>query len=698
MSSTKPSLQLGKIILKNYKTYKGNVIIELSRDLKKTITVIHGDMGYGKTTILEAIYWCLYGESRFTDAERDESILNTNVINNLKPNDFDETLVEIHLYEEDEIRYKIKRTIEFSKKDESTELIKNLKISGRISKGIDLNEKMIFSYLPRGKDDWVPYNDPIRIQNTIDSIFPKSLSKYFLFDAELLDNFFDVSDEKNIKVKDGIEKISGLPIIETATKHLKKISEDIRKSIKDVDLDPINDEILLLKRKLSAIDTKIEKEDKRQTELKAQINTIESFLRSHNENTIRENQQQIDDIKQDIRNNNKLLNKHTGEMSDWILRSNIRIRLRDPLNKSVEKCNVWEKEGKIPIAVSGLALKNILKGNPPVCICGTHLIEGSAEKQHIKKLLEKNLIDSPIIQNITTGRGYWENIVSEVQSINITLKNLRKTRDEFDTVHRNKSDKKKELEKTYEDINIEDIRTKFQKLRDLRNKEKSSNEEMSRDKFAMEVTGKLLEQKERSYSIQMKKSDKHQSENNRKILADTLEKIFGKYSDDLKDDLRNIVAKKTTGYFLKLVSRKEDFARVQIQENYKTVVLDNNQKSKSLSAGQSCCLALSYIAAIRDTAEKNYFMMIDSPLHNISQEERVDIAKNLPKFLPQTQITLLVQDQEYTGHANKGITGKKIPSVRETLMENNSIWKEYVLKTIEEQKNSSYTVIDEVVL
>ena len=698
MSDAKPSLQLGKIILKNYKTYKGDVTIELSRDLKKTITVIHGEMGHGKTTILESIYWCLYGKSRFADVESDESILNTNVVNNLKVNDFDETLVEIHLYEADELRYKIKRVMEFSKTHESAELIKNLKISGRISKGIDLVEKMIFSYLPRGKDDWKSYNDPIRVQNAIDNIFPKSLSKYFLFDAELLDNFFDISDDKNTKVKDGIEKISGLPIVETATKHLKKISDDIVKSISDVNLDPIRDEIELLKRRLDAKEATIEKENKKQEGLKSQIDTIESFLRSHNEETIKNNQQRIDELKKDIQSNDKLLSKHATKMNDWILRSNIITRLNVSISKSMEKCNAWEKEGKIPIAVSGLALKNILHGDPPICICGTHLTEGSAEKQHIEKLLEKNLIDSPIIQNITTGRGYWENIANELQSIDKDFKNLKNERDEFDTIDRDKYTEKKALEKKYEDVNVEDVTKKFQELKELQNEQRSSIEEIGRAKTEKEKAERELELKERDYSFQMKKNDKHQSETNRKMLADTLGKIFRKHSDELKNELRNVVAKKTTEYFLKLVSRKEDFAEVQIQGNYKTVVLDNNQKSKSLSAGQSCCLALSYIAAIRDTAEKNYFMMIDSPLHNISQEERVDIAQNLPKFLPQTQITLLVQDQEYTGHANKGITGKKIPSVRETMMKNNSVWKEYVLKTHKEEKNSSYTIVDEVVI
>ncbi len=697
MSENRPSLQLGKIILKNYKTYKGDVTIELSRDLQKTITIIHGEMGHGKTTLLDAIYWCLYGENRSANIDSDEGILNTSALESLNVNNFDDTIVEIQLYEEDELRYKITRVMEFTKKYDSAELIQHSAIGGRISKGIVLKETITFSHLTRDSD-WVLYTDPDRVKSAIDNIFPKSLSKYFLFDAELLDNFFDIYDEKNAKVKDGIEKISGLPVLDTAINHLIKTSASIRNTIKGVNVEPLKDEVLLYERKIDTANKKIESEEEKIVKFTRDINMIESFLRTHNEETIKNTQSRIDGLTQDISNNKKRLKEHKQEMNDWVLHSNILIRLSDSIKRSIEKCNVWENEGKIPIAVSGLALKNILEGNPPRCICGANLDEGSTQRRHIEELLKKNLIESPIIQNITIGRGHWDNMWDEVQSMDDTLKKYKGGRDELDTYDRGKYDEKKALEKKFANINIEEIQKKFQQLKDLKNEERSAIESKSRARDESERAKRELEQKDRELKMKMKQDDRYKSQNNRINLANTLEKIFKNYRDEIIDELRDTVAEKTTQYFLKLVSRKNDFSKVQIKENYKTLVLGKDQKYKSLSAGQSCCLALSYIAAIREIAEKNYFMLIDSPLHNISQEERVDIAKNLPKFLPQTQITLLVQDQEYTGHANKGITGEEIPSVRETLMANNSIWGEYLLKTHESKSNTSHTTIEQVKL
>ena len=546
--------------------------------------------------------------------------------------------------------------------------------------------------MPAGATDWKSSSDMERIKHSIGNIFPKSLSKYFLFDAELLDTFFNTSEG----VKEGIEKITGLPIIEKAIKDLDKTAIHIRSSIKDVNLAPINNSIQHLERKKENLTKKIDDEITKIQSYDEKIKDIESFLRNNNEELVKSTQQRIDGLKKDIEDIKKDLKKHNKDMNNWILQSNIRTRLYRAMKTSLDKCNVWEEKGKIPIAVSGLALKNILKANPSICICGAHLDAGSKERKHIEDMLSEKRIESPIIQNITIGRGYWEDISNSVEQTHKQFQEYRARRDELDTKDHEKYEIKKELEKKIEGVNIPEIQRKSQELSDLRNELQSSISDRDITQRELDKTNHELESENRELSNKLKKSEKHQSDRNRLNLANILERLFQEYRDELADELRYAAAKKTTEYFLKLVSRKKDFAKVEIREDYKTAVLDSNQKTKRLSAGQNCCLALSYIAAIRDISEKNYFMLIDSPLHNISQEERVDIAKNLPQFLPKTQITLLVQDQEYTGEAKKGITGEIITSVRKTLRANGSVWKEYILKNYQEHENSSYTRIEEV--
>lgn len=55
-------MYIEKITLTNFRIYSGENNIELSSLPDKNITIISGDNGHGKTTLLTALVWCLYGK------------------------------------------------------------------------------------------------------------------------------------------------------------------------------------------------------------------------------------------------------------------------------------------------------------------------------------------------------------------------------------------------------------------------------------------------------------------------------------------------------------------------------------------------------------------------------------------------------------------------------------------------------------
>ena len=50
-----------KIILNNYRLYEGENTVRFEFDENKNIYLICGENGFGKTTFLHALLWCLYG-------------------------------------------------------------------------------------------------------------------------------------------------------------------------------------------------------------------------------------------------------------------------------------------------------------------------------------------------------------------------------------------------------------------------------------------------------------------------------------------------------------------------------------------------------------------------------------------------------------------------------------------------------------
>jgi DNA sulfur modification protein DndD len=69
-------MHLKKIILENFRQFYGRQDIDLDISNDENIVVIHGENGAGKTTILEAFSWCLYGEINLGNKD---SLLNEKV-------------------------------------------------------------------------------------------------------------------------------------------------------------------------------------------------------------------------------------------------------------------------------------------------------------------------------------------------------------------------------------------------------------------------------------------------------------------------------------------------------------------------------------------------------------------------------------------------------------------------------------------
>jgi AAA15 family ATPase/GTPase len=104
-----------KILTKNFRAFAGTTLIELSIDNNKPFTIIIGDNGVGKTTICDAVTWCLFEK------------INHSPIKTIKNKDAsaeDEVFVEIEVEIEKDL-YKIKRI--FTNNNVSLEILKNEK-------------------------------------------------------------------------------------------------------------------------------------------------------------------------------------------------------------------------------------------------------------------------------------------------------------------------------------------------------------------------------------------------------------------------------------------------------------------------------------------------------------------------------------------------------------------------------------------
>ena len=101
------------------------------------------------------------------------------------------------------------------------------KLKAKVPPGITAEVSAGFTYKDPDTDEPRHVSDEDNVNERIEQIFPAALTSYILFDAELLRKFEEANESSVIQ--DGIETITGLPIIEKAADKLDKIAKKITK-------------------------------------------------------------------------------------------------------------------------------------------------------------------------------------------------------------------------------------------------------------------------------------------------------------------------------------------------------------------------------------------------------------------------------------------------------------------------------------
>ena len=682
-----PKLSLQKIKMTNYRSYCDNNEMIFSNDSKRTITVIHGDMGRGKTTIMDAIYWCLYNsepEKPQKKDQSDESVINSNAYKVLEIGESGKTQVEVTFSDDVGPYLIITRTVEFTKNSNDADLKTITNLSGKIPKGLSIVEKvsMVERKLDSSSLQFKPaVENTQKVSEKIEEFFPRSLAMFFLFDAELLHNFFG---PKNNYVKQGIEDITGLPILKTMEKNFLKV-KDLQKEASSID--PI---LTTKKEQVDIYKSKMTQLISNKINLQKQIDDV---------------QNQIDgiDVELDTIGGEKYLELKTaekdldfaiGKTNDEITNLDNRIKtdirnalpvllLRNTLEDVEEKFDIDEREGKIPTPLTPTALRKIIEDK--TCICEEPLKENILEKFQKQLDLSGN---SPLIQNISAGRHQISNLLTNFmpEKIESGIDQLRKLRLDF----REELTGSKRAKKTISD-QIDGIPAdRVSKLKNSRkNLVDNTLAELQRDIGAIE--GELVKAKEnfddaeKDYQEHLKKRDELKTSYRKQLIAQFCARESNRLRDELIQELRLDAEEHTTKFFLEMVN-KDDFANVEISKNYTTRALGHDGVAQGISSGQSVAMALSFIAAMREITGQKYFLFIDSGYHNMSAPERLELARGFSNFLKGTQITLLVQGQEYDNESKKDLGSEIITSVRKELQNLNLLYREYLLKKIPKTK------------
>ena len=364
---------LQSIKLVNFRQFRNESIDFADGSNGKNVTIIIGENGTGKTTFAQAFFWCLYGETEFSD----KSMLNKLVAAEMRPGQDIKVQVELKLHH-GEVDYTLIREQVYRKDN-----------ANRIKA-----DKTVFDIATKDSSGNTTYVKKSQCESEVKSILPKELSRYFFFDGERIEKMSkDISTGK--KATDFAEAVKGLlglnamysaiqhfnPRIKTSviSRYESSYNSQSNAKIKDYTetIERCKNEIEAIDARIDELDLEIESAQARKTEKTEEIKQYAEGeeLQERKEKLLKK----IAAAERSKSNVYKTICKDfNGNLSSFFSVSLIQ--------RALEFLSEKDFAGKDIPYMHAKTIEYLLRQK--VCICGTHLDEGTIPYNKVKELVD----------------------------------------------------------------------------------------------------------------------------------------------------------------------------------------------------------------------------------------------------------------------------------------------------------------------
>ena len=628
---------LDSLTLENFRQFYSTQEIKFSKDSKQNVTVIHGENGSGKTTILNALSWVLYGRVTF---EKPEKLLNERLIAEAPVGKRLETSCTLK-FEHDKRHYSVKRTLSYRKENPQ-------KISKMGDSILDVD------YIENDGRTKTPGNP----QNTLNQILPPEMMDYFFFHGEKIDRLS--SDESADEINRAIKNIMGLEILERSLKHLDQSLRELRKEQKATASELVKsliEEEGEIESKLEELNGESGTLSDNKKSLITQIGEISDRLR--NLEKAKAYQERYDKYKNELTGKEDELKLKLDEIKDLITTKGYLAFIQPAILGANNFLEEKRKIGELPSGIKEQFIDDLLENGE--CICGTDLKEGSAAHQKlIKWKSEKAAVSRELDDAYIRTSGQLAVLLEQRENL---FKELNRLMGEKSSI----SDRIQTLEENIDDINAmllkgaEEIPILTKKRKDL-----EANKEETTRKIGWKE--KEISNKETELTIKRKEIEDAEHQGKKELLSqrrynsclkarELIQAIYEGYTSKTREEVEREV-----GRIYSETIRKQYWA--EITPDYKLKILkkvNGRTISVGMSDGERKVASLCFIGGLVNIARKQnkmksdiffeggiYPIVMDSPFSNLDPVHREKVSSGIPRLAD--QVVVLVSDSQWIGN------------------------------------------------
>src|SRR5690554_2739137 len=632
-------MRVTNIDIENYRQYQ-SLSFTFSKSKSNDLHIVIAQNGVGKTNLLNAITWCLYGiEPHLGDDAASQGLpkLNLTAIEEAKRQGKNTEYVEISIRAEDGDNY----------------ITYQRRLPFRVLPNIfeeTAKEEFTVTVATSAGDPKV-YEDRDSTMNFVNKYMPEKIREYFYFDGEQLNNYF-ISTRKG-KVKEAIFSISQVDILNLMYKRIGDIISDKQREAasKAPDIKKIKDELDDNNSSISSLEDRIQK-------LERQIEISECVIRENTEYLSgEENLPELEKEYQELRTNQKRLeeeiNRFRNDQYDFIREMKVALTLYSAANKTLNIINQKEADNALPPNIDKSLLYKSIK-DKTCTVCNQSLTY--KEEGIIKNLIDRFQVSSATSNLLMGIRSELERIVKKAENYSSEKERIVRR---YKELNRQKDDVENKLGDIERRLNrITDkkkITLKHNERRDNIDIKRLNTEKLGVAKNQLNVA---LEDRERLNKA-LEKAIAEDAECNRirQLIgfANKGQEVIGRVEEDMMNEVRIKMEERTTFYFMQLIWKNNTYDKIVLDDDFQLDLIHKDGYScvGTCSAAERCLLALSFTLALHEVSGFKSLLFIDTPVARVSDINRVNFSEVLRDVSENKQIIMTFSPDEYSPEIQK---------------------------------------------
>ena len=599
--------------------------LTFSTDSTKKLTVIRAENETGKTTVLNAIQWALYGDDALPGMGRDFRI---------HPIDWPDAGGEPVPIS---VQVDFETTSYRTRRRGMIETRKQYRIIRSAYETVDGSDYRrtpstvrLFELTDTGSE---PFPSPeVHIREEL----PPELREVFFTDGDRALSFIEASmsvTDKRKLVKQAIRSLLGLGVIEGALNHVAKTASEVNRAARNIGSDDRLEEIVerldRVEKESDELAFKIEDSktqfaafDQRFSEIRKEIET--ALVKGNREELRRE----ITQAERQLQNVRAQLTQVCTEHSQLFRNLSLSRDLMSPILKcSLDQLNLLHDQGKIPSTTIPVLADRL---ESSTCICGesleSHSIDGMRRREHIQSLIDESKRADALQLSITDL--YYGSIFLNVNDERwVSLyQGVADRRDELKLVQDEREKKLKAIEIQLDEIPNIDI----QELRATERDYKNQRDRFNSDSIRFETQLDALKREAERLAAQRDNLLRQQSRGTRimarlDVVSDVKQVLEKSYDRIVNEELTKVSELMNT-IFLEMIGADPEqgaiIQRAEISNEFDILVYGVNNRAlnpdSDLNGASRRALTLAFILALTKVSEVEAPNVIDTPLGMMS--------------------------------------------------------------------------------